>query len=214
MTKVHQLKGKLKKGIQSLAFSPSGKVLAGTAIDDNHYVAAYNVETGACLGCEKGDTANILDVAFTTDKEFATAGPKHFKSWTIDSTLRGKKGGFGKRDQRIGSLTAHNGNYLSGAITGELYIWSGGGIKNAIKLHERPLDAVHVNGANVFTGGRDGFVNVLNSSNYSVLFKFEISAAYNSICNTVRSICLHQNRSHILIGTQGSEIYEVPIDLN
>jgi microtubule-associated protein-like 6 len=83
MQQIKQLKGKLKKGIQALAFSPSGKVLAGCAIDDNHYVAAYNVETGACLGCEKGDTAAILDLAFASDTEFCTVGPAHIKVWSI-----------------------------------------------------------------------------------------------------------------------------------
>ena len=125
----HQLKGKLQKGIQALAFSPSGKVLAGVAIDDNHYVAAYDVESGACLGCEKGDTANILELAFKNDKEFASAGVKHFKCWSIGSTVTGKRGGFGKRDQRVGSCAQNNGDYLTGAITGELYVWSGSSIK-------------------------------------------------------------------------------------
>lgn len=166
MQQIHQLKGKLKKGIQALAFSPSGKILAGVAIDDNHYVAAYNVETGACLGCEKGDTANILELAFSSDTEFASAGPKHFKVWTIGNKLTGKKGGFGKRDQRVGSCKFNRGDYLSGSITGELYVFSGGSIKAAHKLHERPLDAITVTDKEVFTGGRDGKVNVLNAANY------------------------------------------------
>lgn len=50
MTMKFELKGKLLKGIQNLAFSPSGKLLAGVAMDDNHSVAVYNVESGALVG--------------------------------------------------------------------------------------------------------------------------------------------------------------------
>lgn len=51
------VKHKLTKGIQSLAFSPSGKTLAAVAIDVDHTVAAISAETGATLAQCKGDTA-------------------------------------------------------------------------------------------------------------------------------------------------------------
>ena len=160
----------MKKGIQGLAFSPSGKTLAGVAIDDNHYVAAYNVDTGACLGCEKGDSAFIFELAFKSETEFATAGVKHFKNWQIGSSLTGKRGSFGKNDMRIGSVKCNGLDYLSGAITGELYVWGGNSIVKTLKLHERPLDAITVSGDHVFTGGRDGVVNILTDK-YKHLFK-------------------------------------------
>jgi microtubule-associated protein-like 6 len=210
----HKLKGKLKKGIQDLAFSPSGKVLAGCAIDDNHYVAAYDVESGACLGCEKGDTAFIFELAFKNDKEFATAGVKHFKNWTIGSNLTGKRGNFGKKDMRVGSVKESKGDYLSGAITGEMYVWSGTSIKKSIKLHERPLDAITVTEQFILTGGRDGLINVIQAGTYNPLFKFNIDAKYESINNPVRAIAINESNSLLAIGTQGSEIYTVPIDMS
>ena len=51
----HIIKGKLTKGIQALSFSPSGKTLAAVAIDIDHSIAVYNVETGALIGFGKGD---------------------------------------------------------------------------------------------------------------------------------------------------------------
>ena len=51
------LKGKLTKGIQALSFSPSGKFIAGVAVDVDHSVAIYNVETGTLIGADKGDKA-------------------------------------------------------------------------------------------------------------------------------------------------------------
>lgn len=157
----------MKKGIQDLCFSPSGKTLAGVAIDDNHMVAAYDTQSGACLGCDKGDSAFIFELAMIDDKNFCSAGDKHFKAWTIGNTLTGKRGTFGKHDKRIGSCKAAGKYVLSGAITGELYVWQGKNISKTVKLHDRPLDAIHVTAQNVFTGGRDGKVNVLKANDFS-----------------------------------------------
>jgi|LauGreDrversion4_2_1035121.scaffolds.fasta_scaffold472677_2 hypothetical protein len=51
------IKHKLTKGIQALAFSPSGKTIAAVAVDIDHTVAAFNSTTGVCIGTSKGDTA-------------------------------------------------------------------------------------------------------------------------------------------------------------
>jgi len=50
---------------------------------------------------------------------------------------------------------------LTGAFTGELFIWAGASIKGTKKLHERPLDAIYANAQYVLTGARDNKVNVL-----------------------------------------------------
>lgn len=57
MSLVKTVTHKLTKGIQSLSFSPSGKTFAAVAIDPDHSVAAFDAETGACLGFGKGDVA-------------------------------------------------------------------------------------------------------------------------------------------------------------
>mmetsp|Transcript_34583 Transcript_34583/g.25720 ORF Transcript_34583/g.25720 Transcript_34583/m.25720 type:complete len:147 (-) Transcript_34583:1199-1639(-) len=141
----HTLKGKLPKGIENIGFSPSGKVLVAVAIDDDHSIAAYDVESGACLGTNKGDKAKIIEIAMKSDTEFATAGVKHFMVWTISGgNLLSKRGNFGQYDQRIGSVKFNKEQALSGCFTGELFIWNGGSIAKAVKGHDRPLDAIFV----------------------------------------------------------------------
>jgi microtubule-associated protein-like 6 len=87
MTVKYELKGKLTKGIQNLAFSPSGKMLAGVAMDDNHSVAVYNAESGAFVAMTNGDKAVILELASKNDTEFASAGVKHFMTWKVGANL-------------------------------------------------------------------------------------------------------------------------------
>ena len=86
------LKGKLLKGIQAITFSPSGKTLAAVAVDEDHSVAVYNAQTGTCIASEKGDKAQILDIALKDDITFSTSGIKHFKEWTIGANLTAKTG--------------------------------------------------------------------------------------------------------------------------
>lgn len=140
----HIIKGKLTKGIQSLSFSPSGKTLAAVAIDPDHSVAVYNVDTGALIGFSKGDVNQILSISMKNDLTFATSGIKHFKEWTVGANLTAKTGQFGQKDNRHGSCQYSGDTCLTGAITGELYVWAGAAIKSAKKLHEKPLDAIHV----------------------------------------------------------------------
>lgn len=35
---------------------------------------------------------------------------------------------------------------LSASITGELYVWTGVTISKAVKLHEKPMDCIHISG--------------------------------------------------------------------
>lgn len=159
----HTLKSKLTKGIQALSFSPTGNSVAAVAVDPDHSVAVFNVETGTQIAMEKGDVGQILDISMKDDTTFATSGIKHFKEWTVGTgNLTSVVGRFGKFDNRHGVCKYAGQQCVSGSITGELYVWNGGSLVNAIKLHEKPIDAIHVSANQVFTGGKDLKVSVLN----------------------------------------------------
>lgn len=53
--------------------------MVAVAIDDDHSVAVYNVETGTCVGVNKGDKSMIIELAFKNETTFSSAGVKHFK---------------------------------------------------------------------------------------------------------------------------------------
>jgi len=67
MQAIWHFKGGLTKGVANLAFSPSGNRLAGVALDNDHYVAVYDVEIGQTLCMVKGDTAVIVELAFKNE---------------------------------------------------------------------------------------------------------------------------------------------------
>ncbi len=91
------VKSKLKKGIQSISFSPSGNVFVAVAIDVDHSIGIFDTNTGKQLHILKGDAVVITDIEMRTDDEFATAGIKHFKLWNMvnGGPPTSKRGAFG-----------------------------------------------------------------------------------------------------------------------
>lgn len=61
-------------------------------MDDNHSVAVYNAETGAFIAMTNGDKAQILELAFKNETEFASAGVKHFMNWKVGASLTSTRG--------------------------------------------------------------------------------------------------------------------------
>jgi WD40 repeat protein len=189
---IGKLPSKLTKGIQALSFSPSGNFLAAVAIDVDHSVALFNVQSKTQVGSSTGDKAQILDIAMKNDTTFATSGPKHFKLWTQGTTLTKKDGSFGTCDPRH-AVCEFVGDYcLTGSLTGELYVWSGNSIKQAVKLHDQLLDCIHVAPNNLFTGGKDMKVCVLDLNNFTKLWEFSLATPqFNSVCARPRAIALN-----------------------
>ena len=113
---------------------------------------------------EKGDVAQILDISMKDDTTFSTSGVKHYKQWTVGANLTSVTGRFGKYDPRHGVCKYLGEQCLSGSISGELYVWSGPGIKAAVKLHDKPIDSITVTPNYVLTGGKDMKVCILQAT--------------------------------------------------
>jgi len=80
MTKKHEFKlNGIVKGVQDLDFSPSGKFLAIVDLSDDHNLAVYNTDTGACVAKGKGDRGAVACLSMISDTTFVTVGVKHFK---------------------------------------------------------------------------------------------------------------------------------------
>lgn len=133
----------LEKGIACLSFSPSGNRLVAAAIDDNHRVGVFDIEAGAMLCIDKGDTARIVDVRFKNDTEFVTVGPKHFKYWTFQNKqVTSKKGQFGNANNILRCVTFNGNTCLTGAADGHLQTWNGNSIGKTYPIHEGGLDSL------------------------------------------------------------------------
>lgn len=84
------------RGVNAIALSNDNKYVALVDLNDNHNVYVYDVDSGAIVMQEKGDTNKIFDICFTAkhgEYAFATAGSKHIKFWNA-ATRSGEKGLF------------------------------------------------------------------------------------------------------------------------
>ena len=105
---------------------------------------------------------------------------------------------------------------LSGAITGELYVWQGTGIKQTLKLHQGHLDAITVTAKYVLTGGKDFKVNILQTGTLTPVHSFSLTDAklgFNSILGKVRAIALNETEDLMYLGTLGAEIFQVKVNI-
>jgi WD40 repeat protein len=87
------------RGVDCIAMSTDGTLVALADRHDNHNVYLFDVASGQAKGVDKGDTNRIFDICFSAragDNKFATAGVKHIKFW--DSGLGQKKGVYGSFD--------------------------------------------------------------------------------------------------------------------
>ena len=76
MQEIACLHGTLTKGVQRLAFSDDGSLLAATGMDEEHTLAVYDVSSAKKGGTKfplitsgKGSKANVLHILFSPDSK-------------------------------------------------------------------------------------------------------------------------------------------------
>ena len=127
------------------------------------------------VSCDKGGRDPIFDVTFTKkagEYHFWTAGKKHIAYWINDgSMIKKKRGIFGKNPQT--SFCAITGDdtgkaYAAGANS-FIYVFNGNTAMKTIGCHDGGfVGAVIWQNGMLYSGGKDGRVNVIDCSNYEV----------------------------------------------
>ena len=212
----HKLVGNgIVRSIRNVAYSPSGKFLVIVDQSDDHNLAVYDTDSGACVAKAKGDRGNVIEIAWKDEDEFTTVGAKHFKLWQVSAgSIRGRMGNFSGKDQRIGSIVYNGATALTGCATGDLYCWTGNTLsKSAGKHHAKLIDAITVTPQHVITGGRDSKIVVLAASNYAHQFSIDAAATLQGSVNAnVRAISLDANKTTMYVGTFGHELWKLPVN--
>lgn len=116
------------RGVDAIAISNDGTLVALVDRHDQHNVYVFDVASGA--GSSKpGDTNRIFDIVFSQQEgnnNFVTAGSKHIKFWD-SSTLEGKKGLFGEGNEATSFACAASddqGNFYAGGANSLIYVWA------------------------------------------------------------------------------------------
>jgi microtubule-associated protein-like 6 len=209
---VQILKGFHRRAVCQLDFSPDGELLVSVGQDDDHSIAVYRWEDGSVLSKSKGDQQKILGVKFAPDsKGFVQVGVQHVKFWQIvGRNMKYKKALIGEKGTMQAFLSAGyaNSNAVVGTGDGHLYAFQGRTLDQAIKAHDKAIDAMYTYDGGLCSGGKDGKIK-LWSSDLECTAEFDIATLGTSYKPRVRSVCMSPDCSKILVGTRGSEIFEI-----
>jgi len=212
-SQIARFQGHLEKGIRSLAYSPSGDYLAAIDMSDYHMIAIYDVNNAIILAISKIDPTLVLQVAFRTENDLVTVGPKHFMFWQMSNkSLTSRKGQFDGKNSILGCVAAEKDMVLTGNILGELYSWGDRKIITSRQIHTKPIDCITIAQQIILTGGRDAKVNILDK-HYNIIMWIDMTnEKFGSISPGIRALSLDRMGKNLLVGTLGSEIYELNIE--
>jgi WD40 repeat protein/Ca2+-binding EF-hand superfamily protein len=226
-----------RRGITSVAFSPDKRMVVSVGADVNHTVAVWRSASGEwfdamLLACECGDQQKVLFARFTgipsgqSKYKIVTGGVQHIKFWTLENrTIKGDRGVFGQMGKVQPMLCAATaalavqgrGGVVSGSVSGHMYVWDGRNLVKAIKAHARSCSALYACAAGVVSGGKDGLVKLWDTSLGFLQMYDLMEAAVPPYMAAVRSVSVRmdwegEQITKILVGTRGSEIYEISKD--
>jgi microtubule-associated protein-like 6 len=207
-----------KGGVLHVSFSPDGQLLASVGADSLHSVVVYDWQKRLKLFSAGSSSAKVLDCVFVGDSDFVSCGIGHITFWSPQPHGEGGQvwskhmGIFGKKGkvQTILCVGSVDGTVVSGTNSGQLYVWEGRNCKKAIHAHNDAVNALYcVDGpeGGLVTGSRDGKVRLWNSAlEPGALFEI---GGLGGVLSSVRSVCWDVDQNKILVGTAGSEVYEI-----
>lgn len=213
MQKVCEFKGCLSKGISALAFNSNGEKLVGACLNDSNSIAIFDVKVpnGALLAVSASGKEIISDICFRNENEFAEVGPNHLRFWGFaNKSLSSKSSQIPNSVSKILVCVKYNSDdCIIGDSLGNLQVWKEGVMIGYYKLHEGGIDALGAHGNYVLTGGKDSLIKILDK-NYTPLIVYMAEQNIKfSLSPMIRALCFSSDYKSILIGTYGSEIYEI-----
>ena len=107
----------LAKGIACIALNPSITLAAAVSINEGGQFpyAIYNAKDGAVVASDKSGPDFILDIVWSDDQFFATAGPQHFYVWDSKAPSDKKKQPDSAKSNMYSTVGAFKGKFYCGA---------------------------------------------------------------------------------------------------
>ncbi len=203
----------LLRGVDNLAFSPSGKYLLATCVDDNHKLAVFETVEYQLHASEKSGSSSIFGVCWLDDESFVAVGDKVIQFWQLQAGKLTATAGK-PRENSSTSFTcavAVDGKAFCGTVTGELQVWDRSACLEVRQLHKGSLDAIAVSQSFIVTGGKDCIVNIFTRSLELIKGLDVYSFASKSCDGHVRAIAVDLAENKLAVGVAAGEIYELDI---
>jgi len=201
-------------------------------MDQDRIVAVHNSKSGVLFGTGKaGKGIDVYSLSTNGDSGFITAGKNHIKFWDLPTgstavgELSAKTGMYHKsmEARTVVSAAYIGSDAMTGMSDGSLLVWKDRtNTKFVLKAHKAAITSLYSvneasssalgvgdgnNGHLVLSGGKDGFVYIWNAQ-LTKVWTLDLNLTQPvSLCPQIQSLATKEGK--ILIGTKGSEIYEV-----
>lgn len=213
-----------KRGVSVLRFSGSGNLLVSIGMDDDRMVAVHNSSNCHLVGKGKiGKGIDIYCVSVVDDKYLLSGGKNHIKFWELPtpnqsvSELSSKGGIYNKviTVKTVVAATAIGQDFVTGMADGKILLWKEKNNTKYIDAHNGAITAMcntgnsknNEGGLRFISGGKDGFVHLWNQQ-FIKLWTLNLKESTPvSFKPEIQALAWKDDR--LLMGTKGSEIYEV-----
>ena len=193
------------RSIRALAFSGDGKYLASISNDRDHTIKLWDWETRTMLGSARGDSYALFALRWNhkDPTEFVTVGKHHSVVWKFDGvklTARKLLLPGGKNMTFYSIAFSEKGYACLGGEDGSIYVFVDGRlVREFKKVHHGKIFCLEWFPGGLISGGGDGCVHVLDK-------KLDILRTF-TFHHRITSLYVRGN--HLLIGTQGAQIFEL-----
>ena len=210
---VSTMRGFHQAGIAFLSFSGNGNNLISISADRFHTCVVYDWRQQRLLATARSGEDKILCLnAGNSNHRFVSGGVKHIHFWDFnDGCLQWKPGVY----RKIGAVTdttcvefKKDGNVVSGTNRGMLYVWNGRTLMKTVRAYtSSAVLSLHACAEGFCSGSANGRIRMW-STELAPGGVFSV-ADLGSYEPAVTSVMWDPATDTVLLGTCGSEIYEI-----
>jgi len=192
-----------KRAVRTVCFSPCGKMVASVGGDDKFSCRVWEWESETLLASLETSNSKIFHSKWNpvNTKEFALVGDKVL--WFMDfqdESLTKSRASFDNHDREVffALCFSPKGFLLTAGKSGKVFVWVGRQIRATRQVHDRAIYALEMVEDTIISGGRDGFIRVLDKK-MNVIRECKLQGRVRSInvVDNQMAVGTHQGRVYI-----------------
>eukprot|EP01038_Epipyxis_sp_PR26KG_P009724 gene9724-13087_t len=202
-----------KNGVIHCKFSSGGSLLASLGNDPFHSLMVSLWEDSTIIYTSNVTQQKCLSLAVLSSGTVVVGGESFLHFWNKSAYHESydyRPGNYSRLStiQTISCLTAidNSETVVAGSSSGQLLLWTDANCVRTLKAHTGTINALYSCHQGLLSGGKDHRVRVWTHSLDPVV-TFDMS--HFGINPSVRSVCLSSDGTSILVGTKGSNIFEI-----